>query len=147
MNYLGNAADRVMGRVGFRNNTPTQRALQGQGGDNVDNNNDDKYSYVSGLSAPGTTNLLAARTGANQRGEWGHPGQLQRGGPNPQRGQGGIPNKVDSNDNADVQSNVMGVGGGGDQGTAFKGRGCTQEFPATKSKKLVKVPRTQQSKK
>jgi hypothetical protein len=25
-------------------------------------------------------------------------------------------------------------------------RGCTQEFPATKSKKLVKVPRTQQSK-
>ncbi len=23
-------------------------------------------------------------------------------------------------------------------------RGCTQEFPATKSKKLVKVPRTQQ---
>ncbi len=24
------------------------------------------------------------------------------------------------------------------------GRGCTQEFPATKSKKLVKVPRTQQ---
>ena len=27
------------------------------------------------------------------------------------------------------------------------GRGCTQEFPATKSKKLIKVPRTQQSKK
>jgi hypothetical protein len=26
-------------------------------------------------------------------------------------------------------------------------RGCTQEFPATKSKKLIKVPRTQQSKK
>ena len=27
------------------------------------------------------------------------------------------------------------------------GRGCTQEFPATKSKKLVKAPHTQQSKK
>ena len=121
MNYLGNAADCVMGRVGFRNNTPTRHALQGQGGDNVDDHNDDEYSYVSRLSAPGTTNLLATRTGANQRGEWGHPGQLQRGGPNPQREQGGIPNEVDSNDNADVQSNVTGVGGGGDQGTAFEG--------------------------
>ena len=28
-----------------------------------------------------------------------------------------------------------------------KGRGCTPEFPATKSKKLVKVPRTQEKKK
>ena len=27
------------------------------------------------------------------------------------------------------------------------GRGCTQDFPATKSKKLVKVPRTQEKKK
>ena len=109
MNYLGNAADRVMGRVGFRNNTPTQRPLQGQGGDNVDDHNDDEYSYVSGLSAPGTTNLLATRTGANQRGEWGHPGQLQQG-------------EVDQNDNADVQNNVTGMGGrGGDQGTAFEG--------------------------
>ena len=74
MNYLGNAADRVMGRVGFRNNTPTRRALQGQGGDDINDHNDDEYSYVSGLSAPGTTNLLATRTGANQGGEWGHPG-------------------------------------------------------------------------
>ena len=77
MNYLGNAADRVMGRVGFRNNTPTRRASQGHGGDDVDDHNDDEYSYVSGLSAPGTTNLLATRTGANQGGERGHPGQLQ----------------------------------------------------------------------
>jgi len=30
---------------------------------------------------------------------------------------------------------------------AFDGRGCTPEFPATKSKKLVKVPRTQEKKK
>jgi hypothetical protein len=82
-----------MGRVGFRNNTPPRRASQGQGGDNVDDNNGDEYSYVSGLSTPGTTNLLATRTGANQRGEWGHLGQLQRGGPNPQQGQRGNPQR------------------------------------------------------
>ena len=46
MNYLGNATNRVMGRVGFRNNTPTQRASQGhRGGDDVDNHNNDEYSY------------------------------------------------------------------------------------------------------
>ncbi len=121
MNYLGTADDRVMGRVGFRNNTPKLRASQGQGRDNVEDNNDEEYSYVSRLSTPGTTNLLATRTGAKQRGEWGRPGQLQRGGPNPQRGQGGIPNEVDSNNNADIQRKITGVGGGGDQGTARGG--------------------------
>ena len=93
MNYLGNAADRVMGRVGFRNNTPTRRASQGHGGDDVDDHNNDEYSYVSGLSAPGTTNLLATRTGANQGGERRHPGQLQRGGQTPDGDKGKSPTR------------------------------------------------------
>ncbi len=102
MNYLGDAADRIMGRVEFRSNTPTRCALQGHGEDDIDHHNDGEYSYISGLSATGTTNLLATRTGANQGGERRHPGQLQCGGPNPRLGQGEIPNKVDQNKNADV---------------------------------------------
>ena len=59
MNYLGEAADCIIGRVGFRGNPQAQRKLQGQQGEEVDDPIDN-YSYNSGLSAPGTTNLLAA---------------------------------------------------------------------------------------
>jgi hypothetical protein len=48
-------------------------------------------------------------------------GNYNVGGQTPNRDKGGIPNEVDSNNNANVQSNITGVGGGGDQGTAFKG--------------------------
>ena len=59
MNYLGEAAYRITGRVGFRGNPQARRKLQGQQGEEVDDPIDN-YSYNSGLSAPGTTNLLAA---------------------------------------------------------------------------------------
>ena len=78
MNYLGEAAERIIGRVGFRGNPQARRELQGQQGEEVDDPIDN-YSYNSGLSAPGTTNLLAAGTGANPRGGRENQGQTQLG--------------------------------------------------------------------
>ena len=115
MNYLGKAAERVIERVGFRGNPQTRSKLQGQRGERVDDPID-IYSYNSGLYAPGTTNLLAAGTGVNQRG-WGeNQGQNQLGRDNTQRGSGNIPDKTDHNKDANIHSNVTGMGGGGDQG-------------------------------
>ncbi len=67
MNYPGEAAERVIGRVGFRGNPQARRMPQGQRGEGVDNPID-SYSCNSGLSAPGTTNLLPAGPGPDQRG-------------------------------------------------------------------------------
>jgi hypothetical protein len=96
MNYLGVAAERVIGRVGFRGNPQARREPQGQRGEGVDNSID-TYSYNSGLSAPGTTHLLAAGTGANQRGGGENQGQNQLGRDKPRRGLGNIPGEIDRN--------------------------------------------------
>ena len=116
MNYLGEATKRVIGRVGFRGNPQARREPQGQRGEGVDDPIDN-YSYNSGLSAPGTTNLLAAGTGANQRGGRENQGQNQLGRDNPPRGLGNIPAEIDHNEDADIHSNATGMGGGGNQGT------------------------------
>ena len=67
------------------------------------------------------------------------------------------PDNHDGNSPANGNIDNNGEGATGDNGDndgdsatgeddGGSGRGCTQDFPATKSKKLVKVPRAQQSK-
>ena len=116
MNFLGKATERVIGRVGFRGNPQARREPQGQQGEGVDDPID-TYSYNSGLSAPGTTNLLAAGTGANQRGGRENQGQNQLGRDSPQWGSGNIPDEINRNEDTGIHSNVTGMGGGGNQGT------------------------------
>ena len=116
MNYLGEAAERIIERVGFRGNPQAQREPQGQRGEGVDDPIDN-YSYNSGLSAPGTTTLLAAGTDTNQRGGEKIMVRTNSGGTTPYGKRATSPTSSATMTMPTTTATSQEWGGGGDQGT------------------------------